>query len=145
MFLTLFVSTPPYFARTLGSWIVSRFVPVTVITVLPLRTHTHTHTHKQKLQAKTLTGSKIPYHTWKTDLLEYGPVRFDAGDGWIFSVNVFRVKTRHLGSVNHQTNGGGARARQGGGGDADYFPVTSSEADRKNMVSGIYFKDFFFL
>lgn len=119
---------------------VSRFVPVTVITVLPLRTHTH----KQKLRAKTLTGSKIPYHTWKTDLLEYGPVRFDAGDGWIFSVNVFRVKTRHLGSVNHQTNGGGARARQGGGGDADYFPVTSSEADRKKHGEWYYFKDISF-
>lgn len=39
--LTLFVSTPPYLALTLGSWIVSRLVPVTVIIVLPLRKHTN--------------------------------------------------------------------------------------------------------
>lgn len=38
--LTLLVSTPPYLALTLGSWMVSRLVPVTVITVLPLCTHT---------------------------------------------------------------------------------------------------------
>lgn len=35
--LTLLVSTPPYLALTLGSWMVCRLVPVTVISVLPLR------------------------------------------------------------------------------------------------------------
>ena len=47
--LTLLVSTPPYLARTLGSWMVSRLVPVTVITVLPLRTHKQTHTFRLQI------------------------------------------------------------------------------------------------
>lgn len=47
--LTLLVSTPPYLALTLGSWIVNRLVPVTVIRVLPLCTHTHTHTNRLEI------------------------------------------------------------------------------------------------
>ena len=40
--LTLVVSTPPYLARTLGSWMVCRLVPVMVREVLPLK-HSHKH------------------------------------------------------------------------------------------------------
>ena len=36
--LTLVVSMPRYFARTRGSWTVSKWVPLTVMAVLPLGT-----------------------------------------------------------------------------------------------------------
>lgn len=59
-------------------------------------------------------------------LLEDGPVGLDAGDGRVLGVDVFGVRARHLGLVNHQPDGGGARARQRGGSYADYFPFGPS-------------------
>lgn len=56
-------------------------------------------------------------------LLEDGPVGLDAGDGRVLGVNVFGVGARHLRPVNHQADGGGARARQGGGRYADDVPI----------------------
>ena len=43
--LTLVVSIPAYLARTLGSWMVRRLAPVTVMTVLPLES---TERHRER-------------------------------------------------------------------------------------------------
>lgn len=62
-------------------------------------------------------------------LLQYSPVWFYAADGRVLGVDVFGLRARHLGLVNHQTDGGGARARQGGWSYADYFPIGPPEME----------------
>lgn len=62
-------------------------------------------------------------------LLEDGPAWLDAGDGRVLGVDVFGLRARHLGLVDHQTDRGGARARQGGGSYADYFPFGPSDGE----------------
>lgn len=99
--LTLLVSTPPYLALTLGSWMVNRLVPVTVIMVLPLRIHTRgvqvNHTDGSQRRAERLEH-----------LLQDGPVGLDAGDGGVLGVDVLRLQACHFGLVNHQPDRGRA-------------------------------------
>lgn len=44
------------------------------------------------------------------DLLEDGPVWFNAGDGWVIRVCVLGICACNLGPINLQTDGGFARA-----------------------------------
>lgn len=60
------------------------------------------------------------------DSLHDGPVGFDAGDGRVLGVDVADVSVGHLGSIDHQTNGGVANASHGGGSYADYLPIGAS-------------------
>lgn len=62
---------------------------------------------------------------WGRGLLEDGPVGLDGGDGRVLGVGVPSVRVQHLGPVDHQAYGGGARARRGAGGDADNLPIGS--------------------
>lgn len=109
-------------------------VPVTVITVLPLWRHTHTQTqmHGQVLGSDWLvdqTGRGGP-------VLEDGPAGLHAADGGVLAVAVLGVWVGHLGPVNHQADGGGARARQRAGGDAHYFPIGSPVGGGRVEVRG---------
>lgn len=69
------------------------------------------------------------------DSLEDGPVGFDAGDGRVLGVDVFGVRARHLGLVDHQTDGGGARTRRRGGSYADDFPIGPSGREGGGVIS----------
>lgn len=60
-------------------------------------------------------------------LLEDGPVGLDAADGGVLCINVFSIRVRDLCPVNHQSDGGGARAGQGGGSYTDDLTFGPSE------------------
>lgn len=55
--LTFVVSTPPYLALTLGSWMVSRLVPVTVRVVLPLSEQTNNTSIRRQILGSYLKST----------------------------------------------------------------------------------------
>lgn len=67
-------------------------------------------------------------------LLQDGPVWLDAGDGRVLRVDVFGLRVRHLGLVDHQPDRGGARTRHGGGSYADYVPFGPSDGERRSSA-----------
>lgn len=100
-----------------------------------VETHTHMHRHRCTVRFWALMGWWIRLGGGGP-VLEDGPAGLHAADGGVLAVAVLGVWVGHLGPVNHQADGGGARARQRAGGDAHYFPIGSPVGGGRAEVRG---------